>query len=82
MPHAQRVDREKPDNLNIISAIASLYSDKLGGSAERRFYAEQLSADTLPWVRVSFPGERTEEILAGEGAWSAALRTHFGIERG
>jgi hypothetical protein len=44
-----------PDDINIVAYIGSLYSDKLGNSAEKDYYRPRVRAETLPMYRITFP---------------------------
>jgi hypothetical protein len=46
--YAKNVDRERPDDINIITAIAQTYFDKLGNSAEKDYYRRRVRSETLP----------------------------------
>ncbi len=46
--YAQSVNRERPDDINIITAIAQTYFDKLGNSAEKDYYRRRVRSETLP----------------------------------
>lgn len=80
--YAHRTQSERPDNINIESAIAGIYFDKLGNSAERLYYQQRVRDDTLARqdsVRISFPESRRNEfataaIRAGAMPGSYTLR--------
>jgi hypothetical protein len=74
LDYAHRVDRQRPDNLNISTAIASLYGDKFGNSAEKSYYTERISAETLPWVQLGFPALRQQEFLQAAAKLALGLR--------
>ncbi len=44
--YGRAVDRDRPDNINIEQAIGDLYAQKLGNSAEKGYYTQQLRHDT------------------------------------
>jgi hypothetical protein len=44
--YAQRVDEERPNNINILSAIGGVYFDKLGASAEKYYYRRRVREET------------------------------------
>jgi hypothetical protein len=48
LDYAHSVDREKPEDINIVTAIAQLYFDKLGNSSEKLYYRKRLRQETLP----------------------------------
>ena len=60
--YGQSVDRERPDDINIISQIGSIYGDKLGGSQEKDYYRRRVRQDTAYNAsranRVVGPGQR------------------------
>ncbi|HSV14759.1 MAG TPA: hypothetical protein VLI90_10895 [Tepidisphaeraceae bacterium] len=58
LKYAHDVDREKPDDINIVTAIAQLYFDKLGGSTEKLYYRRRVRQETLPHATVVRPGGR------------------------
>jgi hypothetical protein len=65
--YAERTQQERPDNINIESAIASIYFDKLGNSAEKLYYQQRVRDDTMARqdsVRISFPESRRHEFAA------------------
>lgn len=45
--YGRRSDQERPDNVNVLWAIGSLYGQKLGNSAEKRYYSARLRQQTL-----------------------------------
>lgn len=66
MDYAFSVDAERPDNINILSAIGGLYFDKFGGASERQYFRPRLMDETLPpqdRVRVSFPAELSAKVM-------------------
>lgn len=44
--YARSVDGERPNNINIISQLGSIYGDKLGGSQEKDYYRRRARQDT------------------------------------
>jgi hypothetical protein len=40
--------RDRPDNINVISAVADVYFNKLGNSAEKQYYRTQVRKESLP----------------------------------
>lgn len=48
LDYAQKVDGERPNNINMISAIAQIYFDKLGNSQEKQYYKRRIRAESLP----------------------------------
>jgi len=45
--YGRSVNFERPDNVNILSAIGQLYSDKLGTSQEKDYYRRRVREDSL-----------------------------------
>jgi hypothetical protein len=60
--YAQKVDRARPDDINIITAIAAIYGDKLGTSGEHVYYRSRVRRETQTLVRITFPKSRAEEF--------------------
>jgi hypothetical protein len=58
--YAHRTDRSNPNNINILSATAGLFTDKLGNSSEKDYYRRRVRTETLPLYRVTFPAARVE----------------------
>src|SRR4029077_13715938 len=48
LDYAHNVDAEKPNDINIVSAIGGIYFDKLGGSAQKVYYPKNGRAETRP----------------------------------
>jgi hypothetical protein len=48
LEYAHRVDRERPNDINIIAAIAGVYFDKLGSSTEKAYYTKRVRQESLP----------------------------------
>ncbi len=46
--YAKKVDLERPDNINVIYAIGSVFSDKLGDASEKVYYNRRVRAESLP----------------------------------
>jgi hypothetical protein len=66
LDYAFDVDRERPENINIVSAIGGLYFDKLGNSAEKGYFSPRLYDETLPpedRYRVTFPAAKRQAVL-------------------
>src|SRR5918993_2140828 len=53
--YGELTDRSNPDDLNIIMTIGTLYSDKLGNSAEKDYYRKRVRTETLPVYRLTMP---------------------------
>lgn len=69
--YAQKVENTRPDDINIITAVASIYGDKLGTSQEHVYYRARVRRETQTLVRVSFPKSREEEFrqIAPRAGW-------------
>ena len=48
LDYAESVNKERPNNINIVASIGGIYFDKLGGSAEKQYYSRRVRAETLP----------------------------------
>ena len=48
LDYAGKVDRERPDDINIIYAIGGVYFDKLDQSQEKEYYRQRVRTETLP----------------------------------
>ncbi len=66
LDYAHSVDREKPDDINILAAIAQVYFDKLGGAAEKLYYRRRVRSESLPHptnaVHANDPGWRRSSL--------------------
>jgi hypothetical protein len=67
--YGQRVDRERPHNINIIYQIGSIYGDKLGDSQEKMYYGRRVRQESKPHasrqkLAESDPGYRRLELDA------------------
>jgi hypothetical protein len=60
--YGQKVDQVRPDDLNILSALALTYSDKLGTSRENLYYRQRVRRDTQTLMRFSFPQSREQDF--------------------
>ncbi len=47
LDYAHSVDRERPNDINILSAIAQTFFDKLGNSSEKAYYRKHIREETL-----------------------------------
>lgn len=78
--YAQSVKAEKPDDINIVHAVGSVYVDKLGSAYERDYYRQRVRDESLPrkaLVRITLPASRRgelTELLAGEGVSQEIMR--------
>ena len=48
LDYAQKVEAQRPNNLNMLYQIGSIYMDKLGGSAEKNYYKQRVLNETKP----------------------------------
>jgi hypothetical protein len=67
LDYADSVDRQRPDDINIIYAIASTYGDKLGGSHEADYYIKRVRQETRAYrqlTRVTLADSRLDALLA------------------
>jgi hypothetical protein len=48
LDYANSVDREKPEDINILSAVQQIYFDKLGNSSEKSYYRRRIRQESLP----------------------------------
>ena len=44
--YAQNVERQRPDNVNILMSLANIFNDKLAGSTEKYYYRKRILQDT------------------------------------
>ncbi len=66
MDYAFSVDRERPDNINILASIAGLYFDKFGNAAEKGYFSPRVMDESLPIqdrVRITFPAAKRELVI-------------------
>ncbi len=62
--YGQKVETERPDDINIITAVAMIYGDKLGTSQEHVYYRHRVRRETQTLIRVEFPESRTDDFRA------------------
>jgi hypothetical protein len=65
LEYAHNVDAERPNNINILTAIGQIYGEKLGNSAEKAYYRERLREESMArqdLVRVTLPADRRAEL--------------------
>lgn len=48
LDYANEVARQKPDDINIITAIAQVYGEKLGNSSEKTYYRRRVRRESKP----------------------------------
>jgi hypothetical protein len=58
--YAQRTLKTNPNDINILSATAGLFTDKLGNSTEKDYYRRRVRSETLPLYRVTFPSAKVD----------------------
>ena len=46
LDYANTVDRERPDNINIFSAIGGVYNDKLGNSEDKAYFTRRMCLES------------------------------------
>lgn len=46
LDYARKIDRQKPNDINIVEAIGQIYFDKFGTSAEKDYYQQRVRAET------------------------------------
>lgn len=66
LDYANKRRAERPQNINLDSALASVFFDKLGNSAEKAYYRERVRDETLAplgQVQFVFPQERRDEFV-------------------
>ncbi len=76
LDYARSVDAERPNNLNILTAIAGIYGEKLGSSAERNYYKSRVREESKAreaLVRVTFPAARRSEFTDAAVASGATV---------
>jgi hypothetical protein len=66
--YARRVDAVRPNDINILYEIGSVYFDKLGNSTEHAYYRHRVQTETLQQMRLTFPA-------ADETAFRQAMAT-------
>jgi len=52
LDYAYRTDAERPHNINILSALAQVYFEKLGNSAEKAYYRDRIRKESM-WREVT-----------------------------
>ena len=79
--YAFNVDRERPDNINILTSIAGLYFDKYGEASEKIYFRSRFEAETMPLtdrVHVTFDAADKDRAvrearLAGASAFQLGV---------
>lgn len=81
LDYGHSVDAERPGNINILTAIAGIYGEKLATSAEKNYFKPRVREETMarePLWRVTFPaGMREKFVDAAAQAGVAASRLLF-----
>jgi hypothetical protein len=70
--YGQKVEKERPDDINIISQVAALYADKLGTSNEHVYYRSRVRRESQTLVHLEFPISSTDKFqqLAPKAGWT------------
>ena len=71
LEYARSIDAQKPDDINIVNTIGSLYADKLGSSQEKAYYGRRVRGETQAvrdLVRVSMPQDKLGPFVAAARA--------------
>jgi hypothetical protein len=70
--YGQKVEKERPDDINIITAVAMLYGDKLGTSQEHVYYRSRVRRESQTLVHLEFPISRMQEFqdVASKSGWT------------
>jgi len=66
--YANRVDSERPDDINIFLQTAMVYGEKLGNSQEKVYYRGRVRHESQTLIRVTFPPEREADFRAAAKA--------------
>jgi hypothetical protein len=83
--YAHRTDASNPNDINIVSATAGLFTDKLGNSTEKDYYRRRVRTETLPLYRVTFPAARVDafkKAVADAGMDEGRVRITTGAATG
>jgi hypothetical protein len=69
--YGQKVDRERPDDANILSSLAQVYSDKLGQAQENPYYRRRVRRETQTLFFLTFPASEVDQFrsLATTMGW-------------
>lgn len=62
LEYAKGVDAERPQNINILQAIGGIYADKLGASAEKKYYRQRIREETQPHAS-------RQKLVRGDAGW-------------
>ncbi len=47
LDYAREIERQRPDNINMLLQMANIYNDKLAGSAEKMYYRKRVREDSM-----------------------------------
>lgn len=86
--YAANTRAERPDNINVESALGGIYFDKLGNSSEKAYYRDRIRDETaapVAQVKINFPTARRDEFVAaalaaGADARRYTLRPESGVD--
>ena len=81
--YAERTLDVLPDDINMVSAIGGVYTEKLGGSSEKDYYRPRVRNETLPIYKVTFPASRIEQLkkaIADAGLELSKVRINQGAD--
>ncbi|MFI5379124.1 MAG: hypothetical protein ACHRHE_07505 [Tepidisphaerales bacterium] len=74
LDYGHRVDRERPDNINVLASFAEIYFNKLGQSSEKRVFTERMREETKASKRPRAPQgsstvirQRHDSLLTADG---------------
>ena len=71
LDYAASVDRQRPDDIDIIYAVAGIYGDKLGGSHEAPYYIHRVRQETAApraLMKVTMPDTKLAAFIAAAHA--------------
>jgi len=70
--YGKKVERERPDDINILTAVANLYGEKLGTSQEHVYYRSRIRRESQTLIRVTFPANLADEFrsAAAKAGWT------------
>ena len=77
--YARSTRAERPENINIESALGGIYFDKLGNSAEKGYYRQRIRDETmapLGQVLFTFPTDKRDAFIAAALAAGADARRY------
>jgi hypothetical protein len=62
LDYAHSVLKARPDDINILGTVASLYFDKLGHSAEKVYYKGRVRDESMPRMKVTAPASDFDQF--------------------